>query len=218
MNCPSCNAPIDVSTELPGSEVRCACGVMVQVPAKPAGRESKRSGACPRCAVALAETATIGGLGAQACPACGGVFADRAAVAALASSTLAPSPSLTIPTHRVDTSGYVKCPGCGDLMKRVNFGRKSGVIVDVCVDHGTWFDADEIDRVAAFIASGGLTRGGGEIAMATTEGAQLSAEGRRMLGELQAQVTQDRYDQMHRVERTTWFARSGIRLLFDWIT
>jgi Zn-finger nucleic acid-binding protein len=217
MNCPACSAPIDVSTDLPGSEVRCACGTMVHVPAKPS-RSARAGGAarpraCPRCAAALVEAATLGGLGAHACPECGGVFADRAAVAALSSGTLAPAAEPVLPARKVDTSGYIKCPVCDDLMKRVNFGRRSGVLVDVCVDHGTWFDADEIDRVAAFLASGGLVRGGGS---ALDEGPQLSAEGRKQMGELQAQVVQERYDDMARVERATWFTRVGIRLLFDW--
>ncbi len=173
---------------------------------------------CPRCATALIDSVTVGGLGVRACPECGGVLADRAAVAALSSATVPPWPAPAIPAHRVDTSGYIKCPVCDETMSRVNFGRKSGVIVDVCVDHGTWFDAEEVDRVAAFLASGGLSRGGGPGESAKPASAQLPAEGRQMLGELQAQVTQERYDQMHRVERTTWFTRFGVRLLFDWMT
>jgi Zn-finger nucleic acid-binding protein len=51
---------------------------------------------------------------------------------------------------------YRRCPECRQRMMRKNFGRTSGVIVDWCGEHGTWFDADEIERVAAFIAAGGL--------------------------------------------------------------
>jgi Zn-finger nucleic acid-binding protein len=40
----------------------------------------------------------------------------------------------------------------------VNFGKVSGVIVDVCRDHGTWFDGGELTRVVAFAAGGGLAR------------------------------------------------------------
>ena len=43
-------------------------------------------------------------------------------------------------------------------MNRVNFGKVSGVIVDVCKLHGTWFDAGELTRVVAFAAGGGLER------------------------------------------------------------
>jgi len=60
---------------------------------------------------------------------------------------------------RADTRvHYVACPVCGSMMNRRNFGGGSGVIVDVCARHGTWFDAGELPRVLSFVESGGLTR------------------------------------------------------------
>jgi len=41
-------------------------------------------------------------------------------------------------------------------MNRMNFARCSGVIVDVCKQHGTWFDRDELSRIVEFIRGGGL--------------------------------------------------------------
>ena len=43
-------------------------------------------------------------------------------------------------------------------MNRVNFGKVSGVIVDVCKLHGTWFDGGELTLVVSFVAAGGLER------------------------------------------------------------
>jgi Zn-finger nucleic acid-binding protein len=51
---------------------------------------------------------------------------------------------------------YSPCPQCGELMNRINFARCSGVIVDVCKGHGTWFDRDELSGIIQFIRSGGL--------------------------------------------------------------
>jgi Zn-finger nucleic acid-binding protein len=51
---------------------------------------------------------------------------------------------------------YVPCPECGQLMNRVNFARCSGVVVDVCKGHGTWFDRDELAEIVEFIRAGGL--------------------------------------------------------------
>lgn len=51
---------------------------------------------------------------------------------------------------------YVPCPECGQLMNRINFARCSGVVVDVCKGHGTWFDHDELSRIVEFIRAGGL--------------------------------------------------------------
>ena len=51
---------------------------------------------------------------------------------------------------------YVKCPTCTTLMHRVNFAKCSGIIVDVCKGHGTWFDRDELQHIVEFIRTGGL--------------------------------------------------------------
>jgi Zn-finger nucleic acid-binding protein len=53
---------------------------------------------------------------------------------------------------------YLRCPQCNELMHRLNFARCSGVIVDVCRAHGTWFDANELHRIVHFIRAGGLDR------------------------------------------------------------
>jgi Zn-finger nucleic acid-binding protein len=57
-----------------------------------------------------------------------------------------------------ETVYYRPCPCCGKLMNRLNYARISKVIVDVCKDHGIWFDQDELRQVLAFIDSGGLVR------------------------------------------------------------
>lgn len=41
-------------------------------------------------------------------------------------------------------------------MNRINFARCSGVIVDICKGHGTWFDRDELSGIVQFIRGGGL--------------------------------------------------------------
>jgi Zn-finger nucleic acid-binding protein len=51
---------------------------------------------------------------------------------------------------------YLKCPMCHDLMNRVNFGKRSGVIVEVCKPHGVWFEKGELTRAIEFVADGGL--------------------------------------------------------------
>jgi len=53
---------------------------------------------------------------------------------------------------------YRPCPYCKQSMNRQNFGRRSGVIVDRCRDHGLWFDAGELDAVLRWIKKGGEER------------------------------------------------------------
>jgi Zn-finger nucleic acid-binding protein len=50
---------------------------------------------------------------------------------------------------------YVKCPVCRILMNRVNFGRRSGVIVDQCKKHGIWVDSGEITHLMEWKKAGG---------------------------------------------------------------
>lgn len=53
---------------------------------------------------------------------------------------------------------YVPCPLCTQVMNRENFGKRSGVIIDVCKGHGVWFEPRELHSVMAFIDRGGLER------------------------------------------------------------
>ena len=51
---------------------------------------------------------------------------------------------------------YLACPVCKKSMNRRQFGRISGVVVDVCKQDGVWFDPGELSTVLAFISRGGL--------------------------------------------------------------
>jgi Zn-finger nucleic acid-binding protein len=51
---------------------------------------------------------------------------------------------------------YRRCVYCKKLMHRRQYAHGSGVILDVCRDHGVWFDADELPQVLAWIRGGGL--------------------------------------------------------------
>ncbi|HEX3593990.1 MAG TPA: zf-TFIIB domain-containing protein [Polyangiaceae bacterium] len=94
------------------------------------------------------------------CNRCGGQFVEtallrdlleRRAVCGAAVPRRAASRQTELSTVR-----YVPCPACAELMGRKNFGGHSGVIVDVCRDHGVWFDVSELPRVLEFVERGGL--------------------------------------------------------------
>lgn len=120
---------------------------------------------CPRCRAALALTA-IGSAMLEECGACGGAWVDAQSfqqiclsreqqAAYVGAGSPLPAPSLGAAAEH-DSVRYVKCPMCGQLMNRMNFARHSGVVVDVCKRHGTWFDRDELRRIIEFIRAGGL--------------------------------------------------------------
>jgi Zn-finger nucleic acid-binding protein len=58
-------------------------------------------------------------------------------------------------------------------MNRVNFAHCSGVIIDVCRGHGSWFDKDELRKIIEFIRKGGM------VAARQREIESLKAEQRR---------------------------------------
>jgi Zn-finger nucleic acid-binding protein len=115
---------------------------------------------CPRCDKPLRTTPESG---VFECVTCGGLFVDHTAFAAMAHEKEVAArvfAGAAEPTSRVlmveAEVHYVKCPVCSEVMNRVNFGHRSGVIVDICGHHGTWFDPGELTRVLEWIAGGGL--------------------------------------------------------------
>jgi Zn-finger nucleic acid-binding protein len=108
------------------------------------------------------------------CTACGGMFVSQTTLdaiikrespgpdgqAALGGALTAGArhaPPVASSGPRLDVVRYVKCPLCHELMNRNNFGKRSGVIVDVCRAHGVWFDKGELTQAIEFVAHGGLT-------------------------------------------------------------
>ena len=118
---------------------------------------------CPRCDVDMASIA-IASEKLRECARCDGLWLEVAAFenicsnreeqsAVLGGATVAPAHPLTNNEAKVR---YVPCPECRQLMNRINFAHCSGVIVDVCKGHGTWFDRDELSQIIQFIRAGGL--------------------------------------------------------------
>ncbi len=80
------------------------------------------------------------------------MLAESARLAGLLGRRGTPRNPLLQPTS------YRPCPCCDALMHRRNFGQSSGVIIDTCSLHGTWFDAGELPAVLRFTESGELLR------------------------------------------------------------
>ena len=153
--CPACFALVPLSaTHCP------ACGAEVH----PAGPATADGAPCPACAKPLAR-ASVGELAVQECLACGGLWLEREAFEQLGASrerqgavigALPGAPPKSEPV--IEAIQYRPCPSCHQFMNRVNYARRSGVVLDVCKDHGLWFDRDELRKVLAFIQVGGLER------------------------------------------------------------
>jgi Zn-finger nucleic acid-binding protein len=99
------------------------------------------------------------------CRHCGGQFVEHALFRSLiqhaetAGAAIPDAPYKRPPPRAaLERVHYRPCAVCGQMMNRKNFGGASGVIVDVCAKHGTWFDAEELPQVLEFVQSGGLVR------------------------------------------------------------
>lgn len=120
---------------------------------------------CPKCKRDMLPI-TLGGSAMRECESCGGLWLEVAAFEKLCADRERQSAVLGVatpatgryldPTKSEVKVRYIPCPQCGQLMNRINFARCSGVIVDVCRGHGTWFDESELREIVEFIRAGGL--------------------------------------------------------------
>jgi len=111
---------------------------------------------------------TLGATAMRECAKCEGMWveipafekicADREQSASALGVAMPMAPAETALGRELPKAVYVPCPQCGELMNRLNFAHCSGVIVDVCKGHGTWFDRDELRKIIEFIRAGGLER------------------------------------------------------------
>lgn len=191
--CPSCGAGVAegvrrcVHCGAPVATVRCGCCFHMNVGdaayCSGCGRELglepvPRDGApfdCPDCRMPM-DPLDCGPGALYDCSRCGGQFVEHAALRDLLEQhdRLEKAEQRPLRPGPVDTRvRYVSCPACHSMMNRRNFGAGSGVIVDVCGKHGTWFDPGELPRVLAYVESGGLQR---SRRAAEDERAQLARE------------------------------------------
>lgn len=120
---------------------------------------------CPRCRVRMRRRSVAGHRPLE-CPMCCGLFVAAPELEALIRAQedrgdLAAAAQGKEPERAALHAGeveYLKCPACGRTMNRVNYGRLSGVIIDSCKEHGHWLDAGELEKIARWVATGGLDK------------------------------------------------------------
>lgn len=125
--------------------------------------EENAGGDCPRCKRPL-QMLAIDSISIRECEKCGGFWSDVATFENICangeqrSAVLGFIGSNAHPQVHPAAISYVPCPDCKQLMNRSNFARSSGIIIDICKQHGVWFDADELPKIIDFILSGGTAR------------------------------------------------------------
>ena len=163
-NCKSCSAPLEPNTN------RCLyCGVRNDVDLQAdqdyslENPHSERI--CPHCNIALQtiELKTNDHLQIERCSDCFGLFFDPGKIEIFLDNAVSGTETINLQLiQNIDDDrylakkvAYVKCPVCMILMNRVNFGYRSGVVIDQCLKHGDWLDSGEITHLMEWKKAGG---------------------------------------------------------------
>jgi len=105
---------------------------------------------------------SVGDTSMLECPRCRGTWVDAPTFEHICASHEAQAAVIhhtaPAPPRTSAEFSYRKCVACGTMMNRLNFGRLSGTVVDVCRGHGTFLDAGELHAIVRFIQGGGLDR------------------------------------------------------------
>jgi Zn-finger nucleic acid-binding protein len=89
------------------------------------------------------------------CESCYGLFFDLLELEELVASKVKPSSNVDFKKIQqlnnnpryIDVITYRRCPVCKNLMNRQNYAKRSGVIMDVCAEHGIWLDPGELTHI-----------------------------------------------------------------------
>lgn len=161
--CKHCSAP------LPSKSIICEyCGVRNDIELHKisiGAKLPKSQRICPDCLTYL-DSIDIGKNSrfiVEKCERCFGLFFDHHELEKLLEERV--SASYWIDSHKLhsllqhplhqDRVLYRKCPECSNIMQRKNYLNRSGVIMDVCADHGIWLDAGELKQIEEWTALGG---------------------------------------------------------------
>lgn len=119
---------------------------------------------CPRCDEHPSLTRiTIGKVMLNECGKCEGLWVDKFSFEQICTDREQQAAILgpairTPPPVGPEKVRYIRCPECNELMQRMNFAGGSGVVIDICAQHGSWFDYKELQRIIEFIRTGGIDR------------------------------------------------------------
>jgi Zn-finger nucleic acid-binding protein len=152
VSCPSCFALL-----FRGSAYCPHCGARAaRVPG------SDRRLPCPGCVAKMHEI-TLGATTLFECEKCAGLWVDNETFQHICAdndtraAVLTRWPALT-KAAAAPPVRYRPCAVCRKMMNRLNFGRMSGTVIDICSGHGIFLDAGELHEIVTFIQNGGLDR------------------------------------------------------------
>ncbi|MEA1891970.1 MAG: zf-TFIIB domain-containing protein [Campylobacterota bacterium] len=165
--CSSCSAP------LPKSGIICEyCGTRNDIDLRDVKKfvnlRPDQERWCPLCHTQM-QTINVGEklpFYIERCSTCYGIFFDINELESMIENSVKGSRNIDLiklakitehPRH-VDIVTYRKCPVCKKTMQRKNFMQRSGVITDLCVEHGIWLDSGELRHIMEWVKTGGMEK------------------------------------------------------------
>lgn len=120
---------------------------------------------CPQCTTPLGviEFETVSRIRIERCSTCHGMFFNPGEIESLLDAQTNPLVWLDpVQIQQIDDDFghqreifYQKCPMCDERMSHVNFGARSGVILDRCGTHGIWLEGSKLRRLTEWWRAGG---------------------------------------------------------------
>ncbi len=229
-DCPFCGALIDLhrtsltaycdncfSMSRAGAIFCSGCGKPItDAPEAPSAVDEK----CPRCSVPMRRR-TLGSHNPLECPVCCGLFINSSDLGVIIEEQEKRNKELPGTDAPVRSSpgtrpvAYIRCPVCENMMNRMNYGRFSGVIIDYCREHGYWLDSGELEKIANWVSTGGLSR------LRKREIEELKSEKSRLEGRLSVPMDPGDASRLFKNDSAPGAAMAGgglIGLLFDLFT
>lgn len=164
--CPSCGAPLeDGSIQCPYCKSRQNVDLKIIHKHTTEVPESKRR--CPHCNIYMSTidlSSSLGPFLIERCSVCYGLFFDPGELEKVLERGVSNAFVIDYALleklaeeqrDRRETVKYISCPVCGKLMNRINYGTRSGVVIDSCREHGIWLDAGELKRLFEWTKAGG---------------------------------------------------------------
>ncbi len=162
--CSSCSAPLPSNSNL--CEY-CGCYTPLDLISQnleilPDQEETRY---CPHCEVPMESISVLEDepIVIERCPQCYGFWFDKFELNLLL-NRLVKDPTINVKNidignmEEIDFTKkvqYISCPVCSSKMQRRNYGYKSGVVFDLCNEHGIYLDCGELHHLLLWKKNGG---------------------------------------------------------------
>jgi len=126
-------------------------------------KKSQSQHLCPICETPLKELEN-GSMTLEYCLKCDGIFIEEEAFEKLIEYKAHPTNQFNpyylrfIQDHPRDNrkkTQFHNCPVCKEIMHVINYKKQSGILLDICEEHGIWLDGGELQQIIEWYAVGG---------------------------------------------------------------